>query len=154
MITHCGCQNTPGNERYRRSDGCNLAPQYVGYCARNGPAAVRRLERGVRSAGGRTPFGATIITDDSGDRPLPAWATWFAEIGAWAVESAVERSLVIAITTPARDYAAVFVACGAVHAAFKPQLSTGPWEQQFARAQRLPVDTCVRLVPKDGGKAY
>ncbi|MFG2794601.1 hypothetical protein [Streptomyces sp. NPDC048419] len=53
----------------------------------------------------------------------------------------------IAVSVPAREFASVFVGCGAVYAAFEPQLDTSPQGSQFDSATRLePRRHLVRLV--------
>ncbi|MFD9217367.1 hypothetical protein ACFVY9_30565 [Streptomyces sp. NPDC059544] len=53
----------------------------------------------------------------------------------------------IAVSVPAREFASVFVGCGAVSAAFEPQLDPSPEGSQFGSAARLePRRHVVRLV--------
>lgn len=99
-----------------------------------------RLQREsrVESPGGRTQLGGALLCADEKRLPLPTWAVWFAELGAWAAQLAMQGiSGTIAISVPTREFASVFVGCGAVHAAFEPQLDTSPQGSQFDSAIRL-----------------
>jgi len=103
----------------------------------------------VGSAGGRTPLSGALLCTDGDRIPLPDWAAWFSELGAWAVELAAEGiSGTIAVSAPAREYASVLLGCGAVYAAFQPQLDVTPEGSQFNRAAKLvPKSHVVRLIP-------
>ncbi|WP_157538063.1 hypothetical protein [Kitasatospora azatica] len=92
--------------------------------------------------------GVLLCTDEA-RIPLPNWAAWLAELGAWAVELAAEGvSGTVAVSVPAREYASVLLGCGAVYAAFQPQLDTSPEGSQFDRAVSLvPRSHVVRLIP-------
>lgn len=122
------------------------------------PGQVQK-EAGVRvgSAGGRTPLSRVLLCTHEGKRlPLPDWAAWLSELGAWAVELAAKGvSGTIAISVPAREYASVFLGCGVVYSAFRPQLDSSPLGSQFASAARLaPQRPVVRLIPTRNTTAF
>ncbi|MET8644503.1 hypothetical protein [Streptomyces sp. NPDC004675] len=53
----------------------------------------------------------------------------------------------VAVSLPAREFASVLVGCGAVYAAFEPQLDASPQGSQFNSAARLePRSHVVRLI--------
>ncbi|MET7436566.1 hypothetical protein ACFYQQ_09800 [Streptomyces sp. NPDC005496] len=89
-----------------------------------------------------------LLCTDGKRFPLPTWAVWLAELGAWAAQLAAQGvSGAIAVSVPAREFASVFVGCGAVYAAFEPQLDTSPQGSQFTSAAKLePRSHVVRLV--------
>ncbi|MEU9674450.1 hypothetical protein AB0D92_13030 [Streptomyces parvus] len=102
----------------------------------------------MKPPGGRTQLSGALLHTDEKRFPLPIWAVWLAELGAWAAQLATQgTSSTIAISVPAREFASVFVGCGAVYAAFEPQLDTSPQGSQFGSATRLdPGIHLVRLV--------
>ncbi|MFJ3280283.1 hypothetical protein [Streptomyces halstedii] len=104
----------------------------------------------------RTQLSGMLLSTDEGRLPLPTWAVWFAELGSWAVDVAEQGVCgTIAISIPAREFASVLVGCGAVYAAFAPQLDTSPRGSQFHRAVRLePGSHAVRLVSTLNNAAF
>jgi hypothetical protein len=57
---------------------------------------------------------------------------------------------VVALSVPTRDYAAVLLAYGAVDRASQAELVPAASEEGFEWAGRLPVGTCVRVIPING----
>lgn len=98
--------------------------------------------------GGRAQLGGVLLCTEDGRLPLPSWAVWLAELGAWAVELAVQGvSGTVAVSVPAREFTSGLVGCGAVYAAFEPQLDASPQGSQFSSAARLePGRHVVRLI--------
>ncbi|MET7892356.1 hypothetical protein [Streptomyces mirabilis] len=97
---------------------------------------------------GRTQLNGVLLCTDEGRLPLPTWAVWLAELGAWAVELAGQGVRgTVAISVPAREFTSVLIGCGAVFAAFEPQLDASPQGSQFNSAARLePRSQVVRLI--------
>jgi hypothetical protein len=84
-------------------------------------------------------------------RELPEWAAWFAEAGSWAAElSERGASAVVALSVPAREYAAVFLAFGSVDHASWAAPGRVESELGFEEAWTLETGTCVRVVPVAG----
>ena len=104
----------------------------------------------------RTPLGQALLCTEQGQRvPLPNWAAWLANLGAWAATSAVAGGKgVVAVSVPAREYAGILVGCGVVHAAFRPQLNAASEGNQFKSAAGLQSQSMVRLVPTQGTASF
>lgn len=117
-----------------------------------------RLQREsrVEPPGGRAQLSRVLLCTDEKRFPLPTWAVWLAELGAWAVQLAAQGgSGIIAVSVPAREFASVFVGCGAVYAAFEPQLDTSSQGSQFGSAARLePRSHAVRLISTQNATAF
>lgn len=111
----------------------------------------------MESGGGRTPLARAALCTEDGQRvPLPRWASWFSDLGAWAVQlgEAGKRGT-IAVSVPTLGYAATLVAYGVVFAAFRPQHNPGSSGCQFELASRLPQhEHAVRLVPTEGSASF
>ncbi|MGY4926161.1 hypothetical protein [Streptomyces sp. 900105755] len=89
-----------------------------------------------------------LLCTEEGRVPLPTWAVWLAELGAWAAELAAQGVRgIIATSVPAREFTSVLAGCGAVFAAFEPQLDVSPQGSQFNSATKLkPRGHVVRLI--------
>lgn len=87
--------------------------------------------------------------------PLPHWATWLINLGAWAASlgARYERA-VIAVSVPSRTHTAVLAACGVVHRSFLPQLDASSQNLQFNRAAKISSGTPVRLIPVSGDAVF
>lgn len=95
------------------------------------------------------------VSADGGWRKLPEWAAWFAGAGSWAAElSESGTSAVVALSVPAREYAAVLLAFGSVDRASWTARQRAEPEFGFEQAWTLQAGTCVRVVPAGapGGK--
>ncbi|MFG2914585.1 hypothetical protein ACGF0D_17055 [Kitasatospora sp. NPDC048298] len=108
--------------------------------------------------GGSALRGAYLSTEGHW-RKLPEWAVWFARAGGWAAElSEAGDSAVVALSVPAREYAAVLLALGSVDRTSWTARSRAERELGFEQAWALPAGTCVRIVPADlpgaGKRAY
>ncbi|GAA2530905.1 hypothetical protein GCM10010423_27910 [Streptomyces levis] len=113
-------------------------------------------ESRVGPLGGRTRLSGVLLCTEEKRLPLPLWAVWLAELGAWAAEL-TEQGVrgTIAVSVPARQFASVLVGCGAVYAAFEPQLDTSPQGSQFDSAARLePRKHLVRLVSTQNAAGF
>ncbi|WP_406406099.1 hypothetical protein [Streptomyces sp. NBC_01643] len=99
------------------------------------------------------------VSAGGGWQRLPEWAVWFAEAGRWAAElSENGANAVVAMSVPAREYAAVLLAFGSVDRASSTAPEHVEPELGFEQARTLQAGTCVRVAPvagpEDGRRAY
>lgn len=110
----------------------------------------------MESAAGRTPLRGALLCTEAKRIPLPGWAAWLSELGAWAGELALEGIRgAIALSVPAREYASVLVGCGAVYATFQPQLNASSGGSQFHNVAKLATrHYAVRLISVQDSRAF
>ncbi|WP_327074500.1 hypothetical protein OG196_32175 [Kitasatospora purpeofusca] len=94
-----------------------------------------------------------------GWKELPEWAAWFAEAGSWAAELSEHGvNAVVALSVPAREYAAVLLAFGSVDRASRTASECVEPELGFEQAWTLQAGACVRVLPvsgpEEGKRAY
>lgn len=122
--------------------------QHFAYCCEEGAQ--------VETSAPRTPLSRAILYTGSGHLPIPDWAAWLSELGAWAGNLALEGVRgTIALSVPVREYASVLLGCGVVYATFRPQLNRSSNGSQFAKAALLPPGRyAVRLIPTHSSTAF
>lgn len=102
---------------------------------------------------GRGSLRAAYVNEGKSWKKLPEWAAWFAEAGGWAAElSEYGTSAVVALSVPAREYAAVFLALGSVDRVSRTASERVEPELGFEQAWTLQAGACVRVIPVGGPK--
>lgn len=106
-------------------------------------SSAPRIAEGTATDSPRLSAGTSVVSG-ANTMPVPAWAMWLISLGSWlADESARGRRIWVALSVPVRDYAAAFVALGAVTAASRPAELPSPM-RRFEELASLPPGTTVR----------
>src|SRR2546423_2536030 len=90
------------------------------------------------------PLGQLVYRARSGWAPLPGWAQFMLDTGARAASTRpAEGRLVIAISLPARAFAAVLASASAVVTAFRDSPPASDAAQHFEYLASLPDGTAI-----------
>lgn len=105
--------------------------------------------RGNRGRGIATPWLWDNVREGAG-RPLPKWARWLIDLGAWLPTHSGEEGLVRAVVAvPVRDYAGVLAAAGALAGAIG-SATTPDLDEHLAELASLPEGTPMRCREANG----